>query len=87
MKVNENIPDLVGKDVQRVDVQEKATGAAVFTDDVQFGKNLLFARIKRSPYPHAIIKSIDLEGYMIGHLQRRKAGLICAILWFATILR
>jgi len=29
----------------------------------------------------------DLEGYMIGHLQRRKAGLICAILWFATILR
>jgi len=59
MKVNENIPDLVGKDVQRVDVQEKATGAAVFTDDVQFGRNLLFARIKRSPYPHAIIKSID----------------------------
>jgi CO/xanthine dehydrogenase Mo-binding subunit len=59
MKVNANIPDLVGMDVKRVDVQEKATGAAVFTDDVQFGRNLLFARIKRSPHPHAIIKSID----------------------------
>ena len=59
MNVDAIIPNLVGTNVQRVDVQEKATGAAVFTDDVQFGRNLLFARIKRSPHPHAIIKSID----------------------------
>jgi CO/xanthine dehydrogenase Mo-binding subunit len=53
------IPELIGKDVRRVDVREKATGSAVFTDDIQFGRNLLYARIKRSPHPHALIKSID----------------------------
>jgi CO/xanthine dehydrogenase Mo-binding subunit len=51
--------DLIGKDFSRVDVIEKVTGAAVFTDDVQFGKSLLFARVKRSPHPHALIKHID----------------------------
>jgi CO/xanthine dehydrogenase Mo-binding subunit len=43
----------------RVDVHEKVTGAAVYTDDIQFGNALLHARIKRSPLPHALIKSID----------------------------
>ena len=59
MKNNRDIPELVGESVTRVDVHEKVRGAAVFTDDVQFGKNLLYARIKRSPHPHALIKSID----------------------------
>ncbi len=53
------IPDLIGKSVPRLDVHEKVTGAAVYADDIQFGKSLLFARIKRSPHPHALIKSID----------------------------
>ncbi len=53
------IPELVGENVTRVDVRDKARGAALFTDDVQFGANLLYARIKRSPHPHALIKSID----------------------------
>jgi carbon-monoxide dehydrogenase large subunit len=53
------IPELVGGNIRRVDVAEKASGAAVFTDDIQFGSNLLHARIKRSPHPHALIKSID----------------------------
>lgn len=53
------IPDLIGKSVQRLDVHEKVTGAAVYADDIQFGKSLLYARIKRSPHPHALIKSID----------------------------
>lgn len=61
MKVNANIPELVGTDVERVDVREKATGAAIFTDDVQFGRNLLYARIKRSPHPHAKVISIDTK--------------------------
>jgi len=52
-------PELIGKSVPRVDLQEKASGEAVFTDDIQFGKKLLHARIKRSPHPHALIKSID----------------------------
>jgi CO/xanthine dehydrogenase Mo-binding subunit len=38
---------------------KKVTGAAIYTDDFQFGNALLFARIKRSPLPHALIKSID----------------------------
>lgn len=54
-------PQGIGDSVARVDVQEKASGAAIFTDDIQFGNNLLHARIKRSPHPHALIKSIDIS--------------------------
>lgn len=59
MVVSEKTPELIGQSVGRLDVHEKVTGAAVYTDDLQFGKGLLFARIKRSPHPHALIKSID----------------------------
>ncbi len=55
----EKIPDLIGKSIPRIDVKEKVTGAATYTDDLQFGKGLLYARVKRSPHPHALIKSID----------------------------
>lgn len=56
---SEKTPDLIGKSVPRIDAREKVTGAALFADDLQFGPALLFAGIKRSPHPHAIIKSID----------------------------
>ncbi len=59
MAQTEKIPDLIGKSVPRIDVREKVTGAAIYADDIQFGKKLLYARVKRSPYPHALIKSID----------------------------
>jgi carbon-monoxide dehydrogenase large subunit len=49
----------IGADLPRNDVYEKVTGTAVYTDDFQFGNKLLFARAKRSPYPHALIKRID----------------------------
>ncbi|HLE51780.1 MAG TPA: molybdopterin cofactor-binding domain-containing protein, partial [Anaerolineales bacterium] len=55
------IPRPVGENVPRVDAQEKVTGAAIFTDDFQFGPGLLYARIKRSPHPHALIKSVDVS--------------------------
>ena len=55
------IPHPIGESIPRVDAQEKVTGAAIFTDDYQFGPGLLFARIKRSPHPHALIKSIDVS--------------------------
>ena len=55
----EKIPHPVGDSVPRVDAREKVTGAAIFADDIQFGPGLLYARIKRSPHPHALIKSID----------------------------
>ena len=35
------------------------TGTAIYADDIQFGNKLLYARAKRSPYPHALIKKID----------------------------
>jgi CO/xanthine dehydrogenase Mo-binding subunit len=39
--------------VPRIDAHEKVTGTAVFADDIQFGPGLLYARIVRSPHPHA----------------------------------
>ena len=59
MENNSGTPSIIGSDIPRVDVYEKVTGAALFTDDVQFGRNLLYARIKRSPHPHAKILSIN----------------------------
>ena len=53
------VPKLIGESVPRIDVHEKVTGAALFADDIQFGPGLLYARIGRSPHPHALIKSID----------------------------
>lgn len=50
---------LVGTSVPRVDALEKVTGAARFTDDLQFGRELLYGRVVRSPHPHALIKHID----------------------------
>ncbi len=49
----------VGESVRRNDVDEKVTGAAIYADDIRFGKDLLYVRIKRSPHPHALIKAID----------------------------
>ena len=51
----------VGTSVPRIDVLEKVTGAAVYTDDLQFGNALLYGRAKRSPHPHALIKKIDIS--------------------------
>jgi carbon-monoxide dehydrogenase large subunit len=56
---NDSIPELIGSSVPRIDALEKVTGAATYTDDAQFGPGLLFARIKRSPHPHARIVSIN----------------------------
>jgi len=57
--ISGNIPNPVGSNVRRIDAEVKATGEATFTDDIQFGTNLLHARIKRSPHPHAKIIAID----------------------------
>ncbi len=54
-------PHPIGESVPRVDAREKVTGSAIYADDYQFGPGLLYARIKRSPLPHAIIKKIDFS--------------------------
>jgi CO/xanthine dehydrogenase Mo-binding subunit len=56
-----DFPHPIGENVPRVDAREKVTGAAIYADDIQFGPGLLFARIKRSPHPHALIKNIDVS--------------------------
>jgi carbon-monoxide dehydrogenase large subunit len=59
--IEERIPHPIGDSVQRVDAHEKVIGSALFADDLQFGPGLLFARIKRSPHPHALVKNIDVS--------------------------
>lgn len=49
----------VGQSVPRVDGLDKVTGAAQFTDDLPFGPDLLYARVVRSPHPHALIRRVD----------------------------
>lgn len=49
----------IGKPVTRIDGKVKITGAAQFTDDLDFGRNLLFAEVVESPYAHALINNID----------------------------
>jgi CO/xanthine dehydrogenase Mo-binding subunit len=52
----------VGQPAKRIDGMEKVTGATQFTDDLDFGPNLLFAAIVESPYAHARIENIDTSG-------------------------
>jgi carbon-monoxide dehydrogenase large subunit len=61
LKSTKAAPHPIGDSVPRIDAQEKVTGSAIYTDDYQFGPGLLYARIKRSPHPHALIKSIDVS--------------------------
>src|SRR3989304_3653134 len=57
----QSTPSPVGENKPRIDAREKVTGAAIFADDLQFGNALLYARIKRSPHPHALIKRLDIS--------------------------
>ena len=61
MTTTTTVPSPIGESVPRIDAREKVTGAAQFADDLQFGPGLLYARIKRSPHPHALIKKIDVS--------------------------
>lgn len=49
----------IGQPVIRIDGREKVSGAAVFTDDIDFGANLLYAEVVTSTQAHALIKAID----------------------------
>src|ERR1051325_8766751 len=49
---------LIGTRVQRVDGVDKATGRAKYSFDINRPR-MLHAKILRSPYAHATIKSID----------------------------
>ena len=50
----------VGRNVPRIDSYERVTGRATYTGDVRL-PGMLYARVLRSPHPHARIRSIDVS--------------------------
>lgn len=50
---------VIGQSVPRVDAVEKATGSALYMTDLKL-PGMLHARVLRSPYPHARVKSFNL---------------------------
>ena len=48
----------VGHNVPRIDSYERVTGKATYTRDVRL-PGMLYARVLRSPHPHARIRSVD----------------------------
>jgi CO/xanthine dehydrogenase Mo-binding subunit/aerobic-type carbon monoxide dehydrogenase small subunit (CoxS/CutS family) len=48
----------VGHPTPRVDAVDRVTGRAIYTGDVKL-PGMLYARVLRSPYPHARIRTID----------------------------
>ena len=51
---------IVGKDIPRTDARAKATGTALYTDDIKL-PGMLYGKILRSPVPHARIVHIDVS--------------------------
>jgi xanthine dehydrogenase molybdenum-binding subunit len=52
--------DTVGHPTPRIDAVERVTGRATYTRDVQL-PGMLYARVLRSPHPHARITAIDVR--------------------------
>ena len=51
---------VVGKRLPKLDAPDKATGRALYTDDISL-PNMLYGKALLSPHPHARIKSINIE--------------------------
>lgn len=52
--------NIVGHRINRLDAVEKASGTAMFTTDFKL-PGMLYAKVLRSPYPHAKIISIETD--------------------------
>ena len=52
--------ETIGREVPAVDSEERVTGQALYTSDIQL-PGMLHARILRSPYPHARIKRMRTD--------------------------
>src|SRR6476620_2565183 len=52
--------DIVGKPRRRVDGRAKVTGQLRYADDLSMPR-MLFAKLLRSPHPHAVIEKVDAE--------------------------
>lgn len=51
---------LIGQSLSRIDAPDKATGAALYTDDLRL-PGMLHGRLLRSPHPHARILDVDVS--------------------------
>jgi aerobic-type carbon monoxide dehydrogenase small subunit (CoxS/CutS family) len=51
---------VVGKRLPKIDAPDKATGRAIYTDDIVL-PNMIYGKLLLSPLPHAKIKSINTE--------------------------
>jgi CO/xanthine dehydrogenase Mo-binding subunit len=60
IKTSKVSPSVVGKSIVRTDALSKVTGKLAFGADYS-QEGFLHGKILRSPYPHAVIKSIDIE--------------------------
>jgi len=52
------VMEYIGKSINRVDGIKKVTGELKYVDDMKLPK-MLYAHVKRSPYPHAKILKVD----------------------------
>ncbi|MBI4526260.1 MAG: xanthine dehydrogenase family protein molybdopterin-binding subunit [Deltaproteobacteria bacterium] len=52
--------DYIGRSLERVDARQKITGSGIFTADHEL-PGMLFAKIARSPHPHAKIRAVNLK--------------------------
>jgi len=50
----------VGKNIYKVDAQDKVTGQALYPDDIYF-EDMLYLKIKRATHPHAYLRKLDLS--------------------------
>jgi CO/xanthine dehydrogenase Mo-binding subunit len=50
---------IIGMDLPFVDAKQKVTGKAEYLADINYS-GMLYGKILRSPYPHAMIKKIDI---------------------------
>jgi xanthine dehydrogenase molybdenum-binding subunit len=48
----------LSRETPRIDALERVTGQANYTEDISL-PGMLFARVLRSPHPHALVRSID----------------------------
>ena len=50
---------IIGKSVPKIDDFDRVAGSTKFTGDIKL-EGMLHGKVLRSPYPHAVIKSIDV---------------------------
>src|SRR5262245_7679317 len=60
MNINHKEKKVIGKPFRKVDARAKCNGQTRFADDIALPR-MLFAKLLRSPVPHATIKKIDVS--------------------------